>query len=83
MPGPLRIDIDVRELVLLVGELNAKVHQLGLAEAERRIGRPINDQYIRQLFEMTADQHCLRAMPTPEFDRLLLRLWIAGPQPGT
>lgn len=69
--------IDMSQLKPLMAEFRARVAQLGTAEAERRIGRRI-DQRLTGDFVTLSDKSpgdVYRALPTPELERVLVALW--------
>jgi hypothetical protein len=70
----LILTLNTSEIQILVRELKARAEVLGIAEVERRIGRPLD---VEKLFsiESGGNTGAFRIAPTVEFDRILELLW--------
>lgn len=77
------LSVDTEEVQLMLAEVNSLIDALGPTEARRRIGRPLTIGYLHSLFRIVAiDKAKMRVEPTPEFDRLIQRLWDGVPVKG-
>ena len=72
------IRLDATELKMLADEINDRVKYLGQAEAERRVGCPIDNAFIDRCFTLVGGgtSTSLRAVPTAEIDRAIQALWL-------
>jgi hypothetical protein len=70
------IRLDAAELKLLAAEINDRVQFLGLAEAERRVGCPIDNAFIDRGFTLVGGGTFVRAVPTAEIERAIQALWL-------
>jgi hypothetical protein len=74
MAAALKITLDTTAFVPMLDAVCSAVEAVGVEEAERRIGRPIDEALIGGLFAFHAADGDLSIAPTPEYKRVIAAL---------